>query len=124
VIRSIGPNLVVALLLDGPQLVTRWPSRYATILTEDPGSSVLTLSAKGMVDRSKPSGVPKSNVVALWKDSEYGFKELCLQDDKDAILLSLKCVKNTEYTSDGRDDHGTSKVLVYKHHIEISSEDI
>src|SRR5204863_2477554 len=27
--RSVGPNLVVALLMDGPQLVSRWPSRYA-----------------------------------------------------------------------------------------------
>ena len=37
IIRSVAPNLVVALLMDGPQLESRWPGRYATVLAEDPG---------------------------------------------------------------------------------------
>ncbi len=40
-IRSIGPNLIVALLMDGPKLSTRWPARYTTVSAEDPGCSVL-----------------------------------------------------------------------------------
>lgn len=48
VMNAIGPNLVIALLLDGPQIAERWPARYATVLADDPGSSVLTLLA-GMI---------------------------------------------------------------------------
>ncbi len=40
VVRAIGPNLVIALLMDGPQLESRWPARYATVLADDPGSGV------------------------------------------------------------------------------------
>ena len=32
VLRRVGPSLVIALLLDGPQLPQRWPARYATCL--------------------------------------------------------------------------------------------
>jgi hypothetical protein len=37
-VRSIGPNLVVALLMDAAQVKGRWPARYATVLADDPGS--------------------------------------------------------------------------------------
>ena len=40
VMNAIGPNLVIALLMDGPQLERRWCGRYATALADDPGSSV------------------------------------------------------------------------------------
>ena len=39
-VRAVGPSLVIALLMDGPQLQSRWPSRYASVLADDPGSSV------------------------------------------------------------------------------------
>jgi hypothetical protein len=55
ILRAIGPNLVVALLMDGPQLEKRWPGKYATVLAEDPGSAVLTVSSLGMVQRSSSS---------------------------------------------------------------------
>ena len=45
VIRSVGPNLVIVLLMDGPQLVRRWPGKYATVLSDDPGSAVLTVTS-------------------------------------------------------------------------------
>ncbi|MDQ1922992.1 hypothetical protein [Massilia pseudoviolaceinigra] len=51
-VRAVGPNLVVALPMDGPQLAVRWPGQYATVLADDPGSAVLTLTCAGMVDRS------------------------------------------------------------------------
>jgi hypothetical protein len=47
-IRAVAPNLVIALLMDGPQLKTRWPARYAASLASDPGSSVLSVTSIGM----------------------------------------------------------------------------
>jgi len=44
VIRAIGPNLVIALLMDGPQWQRRWSGRYATVLADDPGSAVLSVT--------------------------------------------------------------------------------
>jgi hypothetical protein len=46
--------LLIALLMDGPQLKSRWSGRYAGVLAEDPGSSVLTLTSLGMALRSRP----------------------------------------------------------------------
>jgi hypothetical protein len=45
-VRSAGPSLVVALLLDGPQLAARWPCRYSSVLVDDPGSAVLHIEAR------------------------------------------------------------------------------
>ena len=42
------------LLLDGPQLTSRWAARYASVLADDPGSAVMTLTSYGMVQRSRP----------------------------------------------------------------------
>lgn len=66
VLRRVGPSLVVGLLLDGPQLPQRWPARYATVLADEPGSAVLTLTSFGMVARSRPPGRTRSRAVALW----------------------------------------------------------
>ena len=67
VIRSVGPMIVVTPLLDGPQLGSRWAARYASVLADDPGSAVLTLTSFGMAHRSRPPGFGRSPVVALWK---------------------------------------------------------
>jgi hypothetical protein len=53
-IRSVGPTVVLTGLLDGPQLASRWAARYASVLADDPGSAVLTLTSYGMVQRSRP----------------------------------------------------------------------
>src|SRR5215472_1078114 len=53
-IRSVGPTVVITGLLDGPQLTSRWSARYASVLADDPGSAVLTLTSFGMVNRSRP----------------------------------------------------------------------
>ena len=55
-IRSIGPTIVSTALLDGPQLTSRWSARYASVLADDPGSAVMTLTSFGMAQRSKPAG--------------------------------------------------------------------
>ena len=106
IIRAVGPNLVFALLMDGPQLRHRWPSRYASVLAEDPGSSVLSLTSMGMAKRSRPTdGMPdRSNTIALWRDVAYGEKEITLAPGHDACVLSLVRKTEEEYTIDGRGD--------------------
>ena len=78
VIRSVGPTVVFTVLLDGPQLASRWAARYASVLADDPGSVVLTLTSFGMVQRSRPPGREASPIVALLKDADHGFREIPL----------------------------------------------
>ena len=112
IVRSVGPNLVITLLQDGPQLETRWASRYATVLADDPGSSVLTLTSLGMSLLSRPeNSASGSRVVALWKDPFSGSRQLSLSPGKDAILLSLTNSTRTEFTADGRNDGGQAGCL-------------
>ncbi len=124
-IRSVGPNLIVALLLDGPQLPSRWPGRHATTLTEEPGSSVLTVTALGMTERSKPKSptikIDKSinRTVALWKDQIVGAIPLVLEEEKHGIVLNLASHWKEGITADGRSDGGMSLVLKYKNHFSI-----
>ena len=101
-LRSVGPTLVVTLLLDGPQLGTRWTARYASVLADDPGSSVLTLTAYGMVARSRPHGVAPSNVVALWKDPVRGLREIPLEGGSQGVLLKTMLGRSARYAADGR----------------------
>lgn len=100
-VRALGPTLIVALLLDGAQLKNRWPGRYASFLSEDPGSSVLTVSPLGMTLRSDGTGFPPSRGVAFW--SEPGdYRELSLEKDKKAIVLTLEKRSLLQWTADGR----------------------
>ncbi len=75
-IRSVGPTLVLNVLLDGPQLPSRWTARYASSLADDPGSTVLTLTSYGLVERSRPPGRDASRVIALEKDPTGVFERL------------------------------------------------
>jgi len=113
VVRAVGPNLVVALLLDGPQLERRWPGRYASIFADDPGSSVLTLSCFGMVRRSRGREDAESTVVALWKDSLTGTREIALGSGNHGLVLSLSTNCVEEFTYDGRTDDGIAGVLTF-----------
>lgn len=104
-IRSIGPNLVVALLMDGPQREDRWSGRYATVLADDPGSAVLTLTSVGLLRRSTMPGQPHSSQIALWKDA--GGEQatgLCLPDGHHALMLTLSYKREQNFTMDGRAD--------------------
>jgi hypothetical protein len=106
VVRAVGPTLVVALLLDGAQSERRWPARYATVLADDPGSAVLTLTSLGMVRRSMEPGESRSMPVALWKDSAAGgARELALPHGSHGLVLELRCVPEENWTLDGRSDH-------------------
>ena len=115
IIRAVAPNLVIALLMDGPQLRARWPARFATVLSEDPGSSVLTLTSLGMSKRSQPLAGEQSqqNVIALWRDSCSGTKEIQLPDGAVAVVLSLSPTYRKEWSADGRSDGGASCVPTY-----------
>jgi hypothetical protein len=102
VLRRIGPTLVVALLLDGPQLPQRWPCRYATVLADEPGSAVMTLTSLGMALRSQPPGMQRSRVVAMWSDPAAGLRQISLERGASAILLRAGVELKTVWTADGR----------------------
>ena len=101
-LRTVGPTLVVTVLLDGPQLASRWTARYASVLADDPGSAVLTLTSFGMVERSRPEGLPPSRVVALWKDPTRGIREIPLDAGAHGILLSACVDRAPRHSADGR----------------------
>jgi hypothetical protein len=109
-IRSVGPTVVICGLLDGPQLTNRWAARYASVLADDPGSAVLTLASLGMVQRARPPGREPSRVVALWKDSSTGVREIPLEPGAHGVLLTVTMDRATRRSADGRwpVDNGTS----------------
>ena len=119
VLRAVGPNLIFALLMDGPQLKSRWSSRYALVLAEDPGCSVLSLTSLGMSRRSKPADVTapdKSNFIALWRDAVYGEQEISLDPGHDACVLSLVNKTREEFTIDGHRESRRAHFPVYAGH--------
>lgn len=117
-IRGIGPTLLLALLSDGPQLKERWSARYASVLADDPGTAVLTLTSLGMSKRSKhprmddsldESEIKKlekdSRIIGLWKDMIRGYRPLTLKEPCGALLLTVSADWVEEYTMDGRSDN-------------------
>jgi hypothetical protein len=112
VLRYVGPTLVIALLMDGPQLSSRWSARYASVLADDPGSTVLTLTSLGMALRSCPPGHEPSRVVALWKDPERGLREIALPPGTAGALVEIGEQRKTAWTADGREHEGRTPRLV------------
>lgn len=121
ILRSVGPNLVVALLMDGAQIKQRWPGTYATTLADDPGSSVLSFTSLGLIERSNavrgPAGEPTSRSIALWKnrpiqrpaaDGKDDFLEVSLGEGFHAKVLSLRSARASETTMDGRSNSDAS----------------
>jgi hypothetical protein len=113
-IRAIGPNLVVALLLDGPQKTDRWSARYATVLADDPGSSVLSLTSMGLMPRSTDGHFVDSRCIGLWKDDSGRTQEIHLPIGAHAAVLTLTGERRTELTTDGRDDGSLAIAWHYK----------
>ena len=111
-VRAVGPNLVIALLLDGPQLSSRWPARYAAALADDPGSSVLTFTSIAMANLGCGLGKKDGghNVVALWRDGGSGSTtNVKVPDSKEAAVLTVNVKARTEFTADGRSDNGSTR---------------
>ncbi|MBK8097798.1 MAG: hypothetical protein IPK26_11865 [Planctomycetes bacterium] len=106
-IRTVGPSLVITILMDGPQIVERWSARYASVLNDDPGSSVLTLTNYGMVRRYGPTESDRarlgvnSRAVALWRDST-GSRPITLRPGDIGVALSLNIRDHMERVADGR----------------------
>jgi predicted amidohydrolase len=101
IVRAVGANLVIALLADGPQLERRWSARYATVLADDPGCSVLTLTSLGMTKLTGEPPHPESRVIALWKDSS-GACEIELPRGAFGVVLSITRESAPANTADGR----------------------
>jgi hypothetical protein len=113
-LRTVGPNLIVVLLMDGPQLASRWSGRYATVLADDPGSAVLTLTSIGMAERSRPPSLRSTDgqnrIIGLWKDAKRGETiPIHLDPGTDAAVLTINRSYSEERTLDGRwDDKRTA----------------
>ncbi|SON49921.1 hypothetical protein [Vibrio tapetis] len=122
VLRSLGPDLVVALLLDGPQIPQRWPGTYAKMLTEEPGCSVLSISPYGMTQRSTgdinpATGLnyePSSN-IALWSEVGGAQQTLELEKGRVGILLTLKFSEQKQWSADGRGEN-KRRLFYFNHH--------
>ncbi|MHA6672320.1 hypothetical protein ACXX29_009975 [Enterobacter mori] len=101
-VRAIGPNLVVSLLLDGPQISPRWPGKYAAVLSDDPGSSVLSVTALGMTKRSTGLGFPPSQEVALWSEPGKNSESLKVTSYTGSLMLELDLETSKMWSIDGR----------------------
>lgn len=101
-LRALGPNLVFVLLMDGPQIPTRWPARYATTIADDPGSSVLTLTSYGLVERSNFNRSNPSHSIGLWRDDTGSTIELHCPQGNHGVLLTLSGKQADEITLDAR----------------------
>jgi hypothetical protein len=112
IVRSIAPSLVIALLLDGPQLAARWPARYASVLADDPGCSVLTLTALGMAQRSQPPGFTPSRGIALWKDAHRGLQEISLDEGARAVALTAHGRAVEVPSADGRSGKPVAELVL------------
>jgi hypothetical protein len=123
-LRSVGPTIVMNVLLDGPQMRSRWAARYASVLADDPGSAVLTLTSYGMVERCRPLGRDVTPIVALWKDPARGIREISLEPGAQAVLLTVSMARTTRRSADGRwpVDNGTHCFDVAAQQVRASDE--
>lgn len=119
IIRAVGPNLVVALLMDGPQLATRWPGRYATVLADDPGSAVLSFTCSAMVDRSNWLESRPARSIGLWRDAGGRTQEIPLPHGGLGVLLTLESAKKRQTTLDGRSDNEVARQLKLRHMVPL-----
>lgn len=111
-LRSVGPNLVLVLLMDTAQILQRWPYQYAGVLADDPGSSVLTLTSFGLIKRSNLSEDRSSRQIAIWREPHAGTAlEINLPVDYDAQLVSIRREFCLERSLDGRGDNNDSAVV-------------
>ena len=127
-IRGVGPTMLAALLMDGPQLRDRWSARYASVFADDPGTAVLTLTSLGMVKRSRRVDASTAQVAAsdptigLWKDQPSGWRSLEMPNGHDTILLSVSSAWGQEFTADGRSDHSVASVFRFEGQRHLSME--
>ena len=102
--------------MDGPQIQNRWSARYASVLADDPGSSVLSMSSFGLINRSNRkrltfTGKETSQAIALWRDDTGYMKDIQLEEEHHAVVVSLTEYPISETTLDGRSNSGHSTSL-------------
>lgn len=119
-VRAIGPNLVISLLLDGPQIAPRWPGKYAAVLSDDPGSSVLSVTALGMTLRATGLGHEPSKDIALWSEPGKPSETLQVSSKSGALLLELELESTRMWSIDGRFEE--KPVLKKKMHTTLELE--
>jgi hypothetical protein len=108
-LTALGPNLLIALLMDGPQLERRWSGRHATSLADDPGTSVLTFTSQALVARASESS--KSTSIAMWKQPGGPATELCLAPGGHALVIELDSDLCKQVTLDKRSDDCQTRIL-------------
>lgn len=78
-----------------------WAARYASVLPDDPGSAVLTLTSYGMVQGCRPHGRDASPLVGLWKDPVRGLRETPLESGAQGVLVTVCGDRATRRCCDG-----------------------
>lgn len=120
IVRRVGPSLVIAILMDGPQRMDRWSAQYAGVLADDPGSSVLTVTSLGMVRRN---GEHASASICLWRDQLNQPKTIELSNDETAVVLSLGFQGSKEFSADGRAVDGVLFPILHNtYHLRVPLE--
>jgi len=112
--------------MDAPQIAGRWPDRYASVLKDDPGCSVLTLTCLGISERTrnlKRYPTDKSRFVAFWNDPVGGPRELELVKDAGGLLLNLTLDSRDEWTIDLRHRKADAPRLVDYQQILLTAAD-
>ncbi len=110
-IRTVGPNLLVALLLDGPQLKERWSGRYAAVFADDPGCSVITLTSLGFVEQVRYSDQVPNRTISLYKQNDGTTLPILLHENESGAIITLKAVSEKEFSVDGRSDEGIASYI-------------
>ena len=104
VVRSLGPSLIFVLLMDGPQKPERWAARYSTVLSDDPGSSVLTFTSRGLIESSNATRPTRQKdwSIALWKDNSGRAVPIKCHPRNQGTLVRLIAEESSEFTLDER----------------------
>ena len=124
-IRAVGPNLVVALLMDGPQLGSRWSGRYAGVLADEPGCSVLSITCAATVDRSNlhyratavaagKTAQPTKRIIGRWTERDGTAHDIDLPEKTMGVLLTLQSDERHQTTLDNRGDKKRSRELGFE----------
>ncbi|KZX94827.1 hypothetical protein A3718_06690 [Erythrobacter sp. HI0019] len=126
IIRAVGPNLVIALLMDAPQIEARWPARYATVLAEDPGCAVLTLTSRGLMTLQDRLGTFRSKgddrIIALWRDDGSARPTtINCPYDAQGVVLTIVEGPSSDISLDGRVDKH-AKAWRYAGHVPVRLE--
>jgi len=61
----------------------------------------------------EPGRASRGQVIGLWRDVQYGERELELDAGHDAAVLSLVCRQFEEFSADGRGDGTTAFFPVF-----------